>query len=56
MTSAVAIDFGTTRTKLAYRPEGSRPELMRFEHDRPYAPSLFSPLDEPRQKKLTHAS
>jgi len=41
MTSSVAIDFGTTRTKLAYRPEKGRPELMRFEHDRPYAPSLF---------------
>jgi molecular chaperone DnaK (HSP70) len=41
MTSAVAIDFGTTRTKLAYRPESGRPELMRFEDDRPYVPSLF---------------
>lgn len=41
MISSVAIDFGTTRTKLAYRPESGRPELMRFEHDRPYAPSLF---------------
>ncbi len=36
----VAIDFGTTRTKLAYL-DGRRPELMRFERDLPYAPSLF---------------
>ena len=41
MSGAVAIDFGTTRTKLAYLPESGRPELMRFEGDRPYAPSLF---------------
>ena len=41
MSGAIAIDFGTTRTKLAYLAEGGRPELMRFERDLPYAPSLF---------------
>ncbi|MBL6459382.1 Hsp70 family protein, partial [Belnapia sp. T6] len=41
ITDLVAIDFGTTRTKLAYF-DGSGPELMRFgERDLPYAPSLF---------------
>lgn len=40
MTRAVAIDFGTSRTKLAYL-NGDRPELMRFSHDRAFAPSLF---------------
>jgi hypothetical protein len=34
MTDSVAIDFGTTRTKLACFA-GDRPELMRFEGDRP---------------------
>jgi molecular chaperone DnaK len=42
MSGTVAIDFGTARTKLAFRPPGGgRPELMRFAEDRPFAPSLF---------------
>ena len=40
MTDTIAIDFGTSRTKLAYLKDG-KPELMRFGHDRVYAPSLF---------------
>ena len=42
MSGTIAIDFGTARTKLAFRPPGGgRPELMRFAEDRPFAPSLF---------------
>lgn len=40
MTTTIAVDFDTSRTKLAYLKDG-KPELMRFENDRPYAPSLF---------------
>jgi formylglycine-generating enzyme required for sulfatase activity len=44
MTGRIAIDFGTTRTKVAYLPpKAGRPELLRFgdEEDRPFTPSLF---------------
>jgi molecular chaperone DnaK (HSP70) len=43
MPDAIAIDFGTSRTKLAYRHPGTeKPELMRLGHeDRPFIPSLF---------------
>src|SRR5690348_6609419 len=42
MTRTVAIDFGTSRTKVAYwSPRSNQPELMRFALDRPFLPSLF---------------
>lgn len=43
MTGRIAIDFGTTRTKVAGRPaDGGPAELLRFgEHLRPFTPSLF---------------
>jgi formylglycine-generating enzyme required for sulfatase activity len=43
MTAAVAIDFGTSRTKLAYLDSRSgRAELMRLGlYDQPFMPSLF---------------
>ena len=43
MPTWVAIDFGTTHTKLAYVPPGTdRPELLRFgPAQQPYTPSLF---------------
>ncbi len=43
MTHTVAIDFGTSRTKLAYwDPLINKPALMRLgHHEEPYIPSLF---------------
>jgi molecular chaperone DnaK (HSP70) len=42
MSGAIAIDFGTTRTKVAYLDSGGRPELLRFGQDySPFTPSLF---------------
>ena len=43
MPTAIAIDFGTSRTKLAYLDEATgRPELMRLgQRDDPFIPSLF---------------
>lgn len=45
MTSRIAIDFGTERTKVAYLPGPRRaPELLRFVHEdseRSFVPSLF---------------
>jgi WD40 repeat protein/actin-like ATPase involved in cell morphogenesis len=45
MKPCIAIDFGTSRTKVAYLPAANRaPELMRFtddEAERSYLPSLF---------------
>ena len=41
MTHAVAIDFGTSRTKLAYLDRDGRPRLMHFKGHQPFAPSLF---------------
>ena len=43
MTDAVAIDFGTSRTKLAYWDDQSRePRLMHLGYyDQPFIPSLF---------------
>jgi len=43
MPTAIAIDFGTSRTKLAYLDEATgRPELMRLgRRDDPFIPSLF---------------
>jgi hypothetical protein len=45
MTETIAIDFGTSRTKLAYvAPATGQPELMRLGHDeRTYIQSLFYP-------------
>lgn len=44
MANRIAIDFGTTRTKVAFQPsQGRQAELLRFGDDRymPYIPSLF---------------
>lgn len=42
MANAIAIDFGTSRIKLAYLEPGSKqPQLMRLGNDQPFAPSLF---------------
>lgn len=43
MSAAIAIDFGTSRTKLAYLDDTTgRPELMRLgQRDDPFIPSLF---------------
>jgi len=41
MTAGVAIDFGTSRTKLAYVNARGEAQVMRFEEERAWAPSLF---------------
>ena len=42
MDNSIAIDFGTSRTKLAYNdPISRKPELMRFSADNPFLPSIF---------------
>jgi molecular chaperone DnaK (HSP70) len=42
MTSAIAIDFGTSRTKVAYwNPDWHRPDLISFHGNVPYVSSLF---------------
>lgn len=42
MADTLALDFGTSRTKVAYwNPGPRRPELMHFHDNAPYLPSLF---------------
>jgi formylglycine-generating enzyme required for sulfatase activity len=40
MSTTIAIDFGTTRTKLAYVGTKGETELMRFQREDPFLPSL----------------
>jgi hypothetical protein len=39
--STIAIDFGTSRTKVAYLDAEGKPDCMRFFNDAPFIPSLF---------------
>ena len=41
MINTIAIDFGTSRTKLAYRNARGEAKVMHFEEERAWAPSLF---------------
>jgi uncharacterized protein with WD repeat/cell division ATPase FtsA len=50
MTDTLALDFGTSRTKVAYwNPGPRRPELMHFHDNAPYLPSLFYLVRESEQ-------
>lgn len=55
MTNAIAIDFGTSRTKLAYwNPILMKPQLMRFYKNNLFIPSLFYLPRDSNQVLLGH--